>query len=343
MSDANASQLEAIHSMLSAGHRSIRMARHSLVLWGVTGAALCLTAEIAVTPERFPVVWQRMTALLLLLGIVLSGAAVVDFNFTRYRLQARDESFSFVHAQVTKVWWLLIALGVLITFGTGFFGGGYMVFGIWLALFGLGLYIHGLFSEQMLEWVGVMMILLGVGALALHLPYAATKWLAASVFGLGMPLLTTMLDGGKSKGVVRRLAQTAAWLLLVAAPPAFGFQYLNSFTAPAVPAVPLQAFLQQGRGSALQVVSIPAGTAIPLKVRLDGDMLLQPGTATVPLTLAQPLEVALSDGRPDGRFRFAGEPWQKFTLHIDELKLEAEISPGNGAAASARMHMKIEK
>ena len=47
-------QLDAIHSMLSAGHRSIRMPRHSLILWGVLGGALCLGTEHVITPARFP-------------------------------------------------------------------------------------------------------------------------------------------------------------------------------------------------------------------------------------------------------------------------------------------------
>src|SRR5262249_57214895 len=97
-------------------------------------------------------------------------------------------------------------------FATAFFGGGQMTFVIWLVLFGLGIYVHGLFSEQILEWAGVMMILLGIGALALPTSYVATQWLAASAFGLGMPLLAAMLDRGESKSAWTRAGQTALWL-----------------------------------------------------------------------------------------------------------------------------------
>src|SRR5712671_7032548 len=135
-----ADQLEVIQSMLTAGHRSIRMQRHSLILWGATGGILCLATEHIITPARFPVHWQRAVAVLLFLGIVLSGVAIVDFYYTRYRIRARDESVPFAQAQVTKVWWLLMGMGVLFTFSTSFFGGGYMVFVIWLVLFGLGIY-----------------------------------------------------------------------------------------------------------------------------------------------------------------------------------------------------------
>src|SRR5207245_5985477 len=118
----------------------------------------------------------------------------------------------FAQKQVTKVLWLLLGMGVLFTFATAFFGGGYMVFVMWLVLFGLGIYIHGLFSEQILEWAGVLMILLGIGTLALRVPYVATQWLAASAFGLGLPLLGTMLDRGASKSAWTRAAQSALWL-----------------------------------------------------------------------------------------------------------------------------------
>ena len=139
-----ASQLEAIHSMLAAGHRSIRLQRHSLLLWGIAGGILCLGTEHVITFERFPEHLQRAVALLLFLGIVISGVAIADFWYTRHRIEARDESLPFVQAQVTKVWWLLIGMGVLFTFATAFFGGGQMVFVIWLVLFGLGIYVHGL-------------------------------------------------------------------------------------------------------------------------------------------------------------------------------------------------------
>ena len=127
-----ANQLEAIHSMLSAGHRSIRMQRHSFILWGITGGILCLATEHIITPARFPVHWQRAVAVMLLLGIVLTGVAIADYYYTRYRIRTRDESLPFAQAQLTKVWWLLVGMGVLFTFGTHFFGGGYMVFVIWL-------------------------------------------------------------------------------------------------------------------------------------------------------------------------------------------------------------------
>src|SRR5215470_15007604 len=96
-------QLEAIHSMLSAGHRCIRLQRHSLVLWGVVGAVLCMGTEYVITPSRFPEHWVRALALLLFLGFVLACVGIFDYRYTRHRIQSRDESLPFVQEQVTKV------------------------------------------------------------------------------------------------------------------------------------------------------------------------------------------------------------------------------------------------
>ena len=45
--------------------------------------------------------------------------------------------------QLTKVWWLLVGLIVVISIGMNLFGGGYLFYGIVLALMGLAFYIHG--------------------------------------------------------------------------------------------------------------------------------------------------------------------------------------------------------
>jgi len=333
-----ASQLEAIHSMLAAGHRSIRLQRHSLLLWGIAGGILCLVTEHIITPARFPGHLERALALLLFLGIVLSGVAVADFWYTRYRIEERDESLPFVQAQVIKVWWLLIGMGVLFTFATAFFGGGEMVFVIWLVLFGLGIYVHGLFSEQILEWVGVVMILLGIGALALPASYVATQWLAASAFGLGMPLLATMLDRGESKSAWTRAGQSVLWLAVVLTPAAFGYQWRESQSAPHAPRMTLESFLQQAppRGSA--IVTLPAGTRIPLTVRIDGNVVQDGSEFTLPLTLARPIDVVVVDGKPNGLFRVADGAWKKrSSMWIRGVEFGTTLAPSTGPAASARM------
>lgn len=56
--------LEAIQSMLAAGHRSVRLERHTLLLWGGVGGFLCAFTDHVVTAERFPDNTQRALVLL---------------------------------------------------------------------------------------------------------------------------------------------------------------------------------------------------------------------------------------------------------------------------------------
>src|SRR5574343_1231090 len=110
-----------------------------------------------------------------------------------------------------------MGLGTLFTFSTFFFGGGYMLYAVWLVLIGLALYVHGLFSEEALEWAGGLIILIAITALAAQLPNDTMKWLTASVFGIGLPTLTLLLDGGRQRGFGLRLGQALGWTGLVLA------------------------------------------------------------------------------------------------------------------------------
>ncbi len=336
-------QIEAIHSMLTAGHRSIRMARHSLILWGVAGGLLSVITDWVISEERFPVHWQRAVAEFVWLGLVLSAIGIVDYHYTREHVRARGETLSFTHAQVIKVWWLLIAMGVLITFGMNFFGGGYMVYGVWLVLLGLGLYVHGLFSEQMLEWVGVIMILLGIVPLALQLPFELIKWLTAAVLGIGMPVLSLMLDGGQSRRAMRRLAQSVLWLMAVLAPAAVAYQYIESIQWVNAPPVSLEKYLQQPAAAGEQIVALPAGTVVPLRIEIEGNILQAGQTLSMPLVLSRSLEVVAVDDKLDGRFRMTdgARVYRRSSLRMAVTELQASLSPTTGPVLKARLNVDV--
>jgi hypothetical protein len=237
--------------------------------------------------------------------------------------------------------WLLVALGVAFTFSTAFFGGGYMTFSVWLIVFGLGIYVHGLFSEQILEWAGVVMIVLGVAALAFSTPYLLTQWLAASAFGLGMPLLTTMLDRGHTKSPWVRAAQTALWVAVVVTPPAIAHQWWKSQEPPAAGVFSLDAYLRQSETPAAAIVALPAGTRIPLKVRVGGGVVEDNGAMILPLMLARPIELSVTDGKADGRFREAGGEWKRraYNMWVQAVEMEGTLTPSTGPAASLKFDL----
>lgn len=323
-------QLDSIHSMLSAGHRNLRVERHSLMLWGASCGGLILASNHILTAEQFPVLEQRAIAWLILLALTVSGVSLLDWHLTRRAKQARDESWSFIHRQVLKVWWLLMSVGVLLTFATFFYGGGYMIFAAWVVLTGLGLYVHGLFSEELLEWAGALIIAIGIGMLAFRLNYTASQWVAASTLGLGLPLLAAMLDRGRQRAAWVRLVQSAGWILCVLIPPLLAQRLVNASVSPNAPVVSLDEFRKQP--ATQQIVVLPAGSTIPVKVEVSGDVFRASNASVLPLVLNGPIEIVMNNGLPTGKWRFPGESWEmaRETHWISIPWIKAELAPQSG-------------
>lgn len=335
MSDSVAQQIVAIHSMLSAGHRNLRIERHTLVLWGVAGSTLTLLSESILTEAQFPVLEQRALAWLALLTVVLGGVGALDWHLTRRAKRVRDEAWSFIHRQVLKVWWLLMALGTLLTFAIFFFGGGYMVCAAWIVLMGLGLYVHGLFSEELLEWIGVLTIATGIATLAHQLDFTTMRWIAASVMGLGLPLLALMLDRGRARPSWHRMTQSAAWMLVVIGVPLAVHHHSKPAAQLDAPMLSLEQF-RKDFPSGNRIVTIPAGTPVPVEVEVSGS-LFRNTIATLPLTLAAPLEVMTADGMPTGEVRFRDESWTDANnaVWIRIPALKARLTPERGPVVHA--------
>ncbi|WP_448204038.1 hypothetical protein [Azospirillum sp. sgz302134] len=316
MSDAVNRQLFAIQSMLSSGHRNLRIERHTLLLWGLSGGGLLVVSDLIFTPQQIPSNEMRAFAWLALLTAVLGAAGLIDWHLTRRVKQQRDETWSFVHRQVLKVWWLLVAMGTLLTFATFFFGGGYMICAAWVILLGIGLYVHGLFSEELLEWVGATAILIGAGTLVARLDYDQTRWIAASFCGLGLPLLAGMLDHGRRRPAWHRMAQTVAWILVVLGLPLGARLAGQRAVDDAAPRLSLESYRRNPVTSGPALVTLPAGAAVPVTLAISGNLLDVEGPFTLPLTLREPVEVLFQDGRPTERFRVGDGGWARASSNI---------------------------
>lgn len=324
-----AQQLDAIHAMLAAGHRNLRIERHSLLLWGLPAGLLFALSESILTPQQLPDTTQRALAWLTLLGGVLLTVGTLDWWWTQRVKQARDEAWSFVHRQVQKVWWLLMGLAALSTFAMFFFGGGYMVCTLWLVVAGLGLYLHGLFSEELLEWIGVTLILIGIGCLFAGLPFESMRWIASAVFAIGLPLLALMLDRGRHRAAPVRLGQLLGWLVAVLALPLWLERQAQAAPIEA-PTISLEDFRSGALPGPAVAVRLPAGTPVPVAIDVAGDVFQ--GSAVLPLTLAQPLELLVRDGKLSGDARYPGEAWlpARQARWIQIPWLRAELDPNGG-------------
>ena len=328
-------QIEAIHTMLTTGHRSIRLERHTLMLWGGAAAALVIVAELLITPERFPVPWQVAAAIVVLLLSVFVPVAWADYTLTRRVRRARGESISFVQRQIYKVWLLLLAMGTLMEIGMTLYGGGFMSYGIWMVLVGVGLFVHGLFSQRELETFGVLIIVLSLAGFIFKLPYEGMRWLAASVFGLGLPLIGLLLTLKQTPGTGRLIGLSSLWLGSVGLMAVAIYQIHVALQTPSAPTVPLAMFQQTAAPAPDHVIALPIGTQVTIKIDVKSDLFEDTEGARIPLILKKPVEINLVQGKPNGMYRIAGSDWKNVQT---EMWLQGDskgtLTPAEGPVAS---------
>ncbi len=332
-------QLDAIASMMASGQRNLRMERWSLILWGLAGGLLFLFSESILTPTQLPDLQQRALSWLLLIAFVLGTVGTVDWHLTQRAKRSRDEVWSFIHRQVLKVLWLLMGIGALLTFAVFFYGGGYMLYTAWLVLLGTGLYVHGLFSEEMLEWAGGLIILIGIAMLATQQSAQSLKNIATSVFGIGLPALALMLDHGRVRSKAYRALQTLGWACLVLAIPLAAARWPLIGAAADTPVISLQEYQRQSLTVGSQAISLPAGTRIPVHIEIAGNVFEAGATPLLlPLVLKQPMELRLEDGKPTGAARQPGSAWSKGPeTQINIPWVKGELSPHAGPLLKASM------
>ena len=310
-------QFQAIQTMLTAGHRCVHLERHSLLLIGSVGGFLSVATHEIITDTRFPDVTERGVALLVWLAFWLGGVSLLDYLLTRRARQKRAETLPFAQAQITRAWWMLLSVGSLGSFAMYFYGGGEMIYALWIVLLGLGIYFFGLFSRPLIEWIGLSTILLGVASLAAGLPFGATRWMAASAFAIGLPLAGWLNAHVDAVSTMRRLLALAIWLVVVTLPPLLISR--NAHTPiPAVAPISPDSAVSSGE----QVLRLEAGARVPLRVDMDSPLLHVASSAELSMTLAVPVEVALQDGKPDGRYRLDNGQWR--TIHDGALQIRID-------------------
>jgi hypothetical protein len=316
-------RMQSIQAMLAAGHRCVELERHSLLLWGGVGGGLCAFTDFFINGDNFPDNTQRAIAVFLWLAAWLGGMSWLDHHLTHKARLAREETLPFAQAQVTRAWWMLLAIGTLATFAMFFHGGGIMVSALWTVLLGLGMFVFGLFSRPLVEWIGLATILLGIAGLAAGLPFSAARWLTASVFAIGLPFAGWLAARSDDRRIGQRMGQVALWLAAVIVPALT----LARFVPTAVPPTPATATLR-----------LPAGSMVPLYFDMESPLLGIAPTDALPMRITRDTEVALTDGQPDGRYRFDGGDWHAvkdgvLTLRIDRIRPKVV----NGAP-EVRMH-----
>jgi len=324
--------LNQIHAMIKTGHEGVRVERHSLILWGLTAAMLVIFTNDLFNASWLKVHWMRVASQNLFVGSILFAVGVLDYRLTRDKRHQRNESITFVQRQVTKIWWLLIALIVVVNAGANYFGGDHLFLGIAIVLAGIAVFINGLFSAQPLDWAGGLLIVAGLALLAAGLPRIEQEWIAASVFGVGLPLFALVID---KPALVRQFAMRAilslVWVAAVLVPAAMAIQWFDRVEVPAGQPISLAEYTDQNVDrSGEWVVHLPAGTSVPVRWTLSGDPVDSVTDSAPLLQLSKALDVVFVDGRADGRYRIGEDEWRLRRQHarIRVNALQPEITDG---------------
>ena len=119
---------------------------------------------------------------------------------------------------------------------------------------------------------------------------------------------------GEFKGVMTSLAQRLD----------------NASVPPDAPVVSLDEFRKQP--AAQQIVVLPAGSTIPVKVEVSGDVFRASNGSVLPLVLNVPIEIVMNNGLPTGKWRFPGDSWEmaRETHWISIPWIKAELAPQSG-------------
>lgn len=78
-----ADQIKSIHAMMDSGHRSVRLERHTLILWGVTGALLIVLMQHLFPAGNFSVKWHHTLLVNSINIVVLVAVAIFDYRLTK--------------------------------------------------------------------------------------------------------------------------------------------------------------------------------------------------------------------------------------------------------------------
>ncbi|MDP3654749.1 MAG: hypothetical protein Q8R67_24080 [Rhodoferax sp.] len=345
--------LAALQNLLVAGHRPIRMRPGSLVRWGGAFALLAWTTDplLRMAALQGQPALQAMVAMVWLgCGMGLTG--YLDWRANQAAAQQAEETLPFVHVQVSKVWWLLLAAGVLYTGSTFFFGGSYQTYMVWLALVGLGLFLHGLFSQELVEWAGGAIFLLALLVLISGLPLSWHRPLVISTAGLGLPLLGGMLHRQiPAVPHLGRLMAGVAGLLAASVLPAMAFVQWNQLQGlpQDIPVYTQKSLLALGDDPArwphYVALHVQAGTPIELQLDIQGSVLqAAKDGAHLTYTVAQDLDFLLIDGKLSHHVRRAGQDWQDAAgwLRITQLDMTPDLSQASGLKVNSRAQIELQ-
>jgi len=312
MSERNISpdnQLESIQSMLSYGHKSIHLEKHTLILWGVGIGFLT-----AFTHDVSSIFYEQGHTLgrifqISFVAIVLLAITWFDYRKTRAIRAVRDETISLVQRKVTFSIWMIFAFALLLDiYANIYLGGGRKMFGVYLVLGGIVLIMFGLYSERWYRWSGVVLILIGLVIMFMLQPSNTSRLLTASVFTAGGIGIAYLQPYAVTK--VKCVWFSLLWVLGAVVLTTIVYQldyYLD--IKPDQEKVWQWSEYQQANPDGKHVVRISAGNQIPVELTVSGDVFEGKAEADLQLKVSKNIDIEFKNGKPTGIYRIDDGSW----------------------------------
>lgn len=203
----------------------------------------------------------------------------------------------------------------------------------------------------MLSWIGVCLILLGLGSIALGMTQLQQEWLAISALGVGFTLLAWWLDYLESKSwgkpnMIKRAILSSVWLLVVIVPVAAASWLKQDNSLDELPIISFDSYQNQIHGNKQrQIVRIPAGTTMPLNIELSGNLLDKTIMNSLKVNLAEAIDVVVSGEETEGIARIVGGMWKsdQRPYRIRKFQLSSSFDRDKGPEAKLTLDIDVKK
>lgn len=339
------SQLDSIQSMLTEGHKGIRLESHTLPLWGLCiGFLTAFTYDLSRPVYALGHGWGKAFEIGLVL-FTLFLAVWLDHRLTKKARVHRDETISIIQKKVTYVIWMLFAFAFLLDlYANLYLGGGRVMFGVYLVLSGIVLVMLGLYSELWYRWSGVVLILSGLGIMFLLQPSNTTRLLTASVFmvgGIGMAALQPLAINR-----MRCMTLSIVWLAaaLLTATLMYKIDYAFDISPDEHSNMSWSEY-QNNKPDGTHIVSLAAGSEIPVRISVKGDVFEDTVKASMLLKTSKKIELEFNHGKPTGIYRINGGQWLERNdgLYMRELVRKTIIENEQGPELVRSINLGTEK
>jgi hypothetical protein len=295
--------------MLADGHKSIRLERHTLPLWGgAIGFLTAFTHDISSPVYEIGHIWGRVFQVTFL-AIVLLAVIWIDYRMTRSARALRDESISMIQRKVTLGIWMLFAFALLLdVYANIYLGGGRQMFGVYLLLSGIALSMFGLYSERWYRWSGIVLVLLGLIVMFILQPSNTSRLLTASIFIVGSFSIAFLQPYASSTS--RCMTLSLAWVLGAFMTTALAYQldYYLDISADSKAVIQWSEF-QKLKPEGEYIVRLSPGAEVPVDISVGGDVFAGMVKSKLVLTIAKQIDMEFKNGKATGVYRVNDGPW----------------------------------